>query len=255
MAYFIFTVIENFMIVPEVILYNLIKSFMNVTQLDYNTYNNTEPDCTLLSNIFKQDDNSNIIKLDKYNFLNQAKSMLLRDNTSSRKLQHYIGYNLERVSVPTIHILLPSDNKGRFDSIGKDETSPYIESSCIQEGDEETTPPLFQSKKISSSSSFHLMLTSDNSHEVLIMYYWLKAMFTIFHETPELLGLRNLVFSGQDITLQENLAPPNIFHRNLTLTFDYENIYKFRSMYSQVNAMNFLVCTDLHSKLNEYYNQ
>jgi hypothetical protein len=96
------------------------------------------------------------------------------------------------------------------------------------------------------------MITSDNSSEVMIVYYWLKAMFLLFHEELELLGLRNLNHSGQDINLQQDLAPPNIFHRNLSLAFDYESSVKMKIDMQLINSIKFGVCEDFQKDYIEY---
>lgn len=199
--------------------------------------------------MFKKDDNDNTIAYDRYNFFDQAKAILLRDNTNVRTLQHFVGYNLDRVSAPCIHILLPTENKGKFDSISLSESNTYERDVCAGDG-------LFQNKSTSSNAVYHLMITSDNSHEVLIVYYWLKAMLVIFSETTGLHGLLNLVISGQDVTMQqETVTPPHVYHRNLSLQFDFENKYEYRSLYGKVDAMLFRICDDLHLDVEEYHNK
>lgn len=218
---------------------------MRIIQEDYTTYGSQE-DCTLLGMIFKKDDNSNNIEYDRYNFFEQAKAILLRDNTNSRRLQHFVGYNLQQASAPCIHILLPTENKGKFDTISYSETDTYTKNTCTGDG-------LFQQKSTSSSAVYHLMITSDNSHEVLIIYYWLKAMLVIFSDTTGLYGLLNLVVSGQDVTMQQELTPTHIYHRNLSIQFDFSNTYEFRSLYSGIDAMLFRVCDEFHTDVQNYH--
>lgn len=208
---------------------------------DYETHS-AEPDdsYTLLGLMFKKDDNGNNITYSggKYNFFNQAKAILLRNNDKQRQLEHYIGYNLERQGMPSIHILLPTENKGKFDSIAHSEEDPRVEPDCTAEG------ALFAKKSTSHSAVFHLMISSDNSHEVLVIYYFLKSMFTIYSEYVGLSGLLNLTFSGQDITMQQELVPAHIFHRNLSLQFDYQSNSNYRSTATPVTQLSFRMCSD-----------
>jgi hypothetical protein len=176
-----------------------------------------------------------------YNYYKQAIAILNRNDENVRKLNFNIGYNMQRMAVPTIHILMPSDNKGRTDSIG------HSEREFLQSEDK-----LYIEKTRSNSSTYYLMITSDNSSEVMIVYYWLKAMFLLFHEELELLGLRNLNHSGQDINLQQDLAPPNIFHRNLSLAFDYESSVKMKIDMQLINSIKFGVCEDFQKDYIEY---
>jgi len=233
------------MLIPEVLIYNLIGNFLRIIQEDYAAYG-TQEECTLIGMMFDKDDNNNTIEFDRYNFLKQAKSILLRDNTNSRTLKHFVGYNLEQASSPCIHILLPTENKGKFDAISVDETDTYLRNTCNGDG-------IFQKKSNSSNSVYHLMITSDNSHEVLIIYYWLKAMLTIFGDTLGLHGMLNATVSGQDVTMQQELTPPHIYHRNLSIQFDYGNTYEFRSLYSKMDAMVFKICDDFSIDVAEYH--
>ena len=232
------------MLIPEVILHNIISNFLNIIREDFTTHSSQSVEkCTMLYMLFKKDDNGNDITYSggKYNFYTQAKAILLKTNEKQRKLEHFIGYNLERQGAPSIHILLPTENKGRFDSIGLSEGNLKQRTDCTG------NHALFNSKSTTHTSVFHLMITSDNSHEVIIIYYFLKAMFTIYSEYVGLSGLLNLNFSGQDITMQQDLAPSNIFHRNLTLQFDYESNIDFRSnSLSTQGGIRFKMCQDVY---------
>lgn len=229
------------MLIPEVIIYNNINKFLNLLTQDFANYSEN---CTMLYSMFHTDDNNDRIVYETYDWYNQAKSLLLRNQEKARRIEVSMGYNLQRIAVPTIHILLPTETKGRYNTLGASETVPEISQTC---GDKLTI-----TKYSSNSVTYHLMMTSDNSHEVLIMYYFLKYMFNVLAVHFELLGFQNLNFSGQDINMQMDITAPHIFHRNLSMSFDYENVFKFDYNEDLVNGLNFKVCDDFSVDNDEF---
>lgn len=228
------------MLVPEVILYNTINTFLNIVHLDYIQASNKLD--SIIGQMFDFDDNDRRIIMQDFDYYKQASSILSRNEENTRKLHFNIGYNMQRMSMPTVHILMPNENRGRIDTIGHSEKREII-------GD------FMQIEKTrSNSSTYYLMITSDNSSEVMIVYYWLKSMFLLFHEELELLGLRNLNHSGQDLNLQQDLAPNNIFHRNLSLSFDFEFSTKIKIPISIIKGIKFGVCDNLLEDIINYQN-
>lgn len=221
------------MILPEVILYNSIKNLLNLVMNDWNT--NSDKSQTILSDLFNVDDNGDTLSIDTYNYYTQAQAILLKDTKSPRKLEIYIGYNLQRLQVPTIHILMPSESKGNMDTLGDLPDDPAI----INNPNQEIT-----TKIKSSSAVYNLMITSDNSSEVLIVYYFLKGIMTMYDFHFELSGLRNFTFSGSDIQFQQDLTPNNIFHRNLSVSFQYKSSVILRRNLSTTVEVGFGLCAD-----------
>lgn len=190
----------------------------------------TDKSTSILHSLFNTDDNGNTLAFETNNFYKQAVAMFTRDERNKRQLTVNMGYNLERADVPKIHILMPNDSKGSFDSIGKEDQSEY---------DVETTT-LVKSKVQTSRTVFTLMITSDNMSEVILIYYFLKAMFLVYNEHFELMGFKNLQLNGQDITLQDDLAPANIFHRSLPLDFEYESKISVSTVETLLTKVNFI---------------
>lgn len=233
------------MIIPEVILFNTASKFLKMITDDFTASPSEE--CTILYNIFKLDDNDDELFYSNFNWYQQAKDLLLRTSKSVRRLELNIGYNLQRAAVPSIHILLPTETKGRFDSIGQSESVPFQKPAVACED------KLWVSKETSHSSVYHLMITSDNSSEVLIVYYFLKYMFTVLNDHLGLKGLLNLSASGQDVNIQQDLASPHIFHRNFSIQFDYANKVVMPFYGSLVNGLSFSICDDFKLDNDEYW--
>lgn len=232
------------MLVPEIILYNTLNQFIQLVYDDYNS-NLLDPTKSLLYSLFNADDNGNQLQFETYNWFSQGKAMFLRDDENIRELKVSIGYNLERLNMPTIHILMPSDSKGAIDSVGKDETRTYNPETQI----------LTIKKEQSFRPVYHLMITSDNNSEVLLIYYFIRSIFLLFHENFDLMGLENMQFTGQDINIDQNLTPPHIFHRNISLQFDYISTAILNVPSPIINRINAIFCPNLQQDINEERNK
>lgn len=193
---------------------------------------------TILYDIFNLDDNGDLMLLGSTdNWFERAKKMFVRDNTKKRMLEVFVGYNLEKNSVPTVHILLPNESKGKFDAISLNDQSEILIN--------QNTNKLEINKSRTKNSIYHLMVTSDNSTEVLICYYYLQALLLMFSDHFELKGLDNIQISGADVIIQQELSTPHIFHRNLAMAFDYEYHVKTKIPIPTINGFKISVCADL----------
>jgi hypothetical protein len=183
------------------------------------------------------------LKIVIFDYYTQSVSILTIGVESVRKLEINIGYNMQRLSVPTIHILLPNENKGRYNTIGLGE----------EQGEYTDNPSVTTIEKNKTFvANYHLMITSDNSNEVLTIYYWLRAMFIMFSEHVEFEGLHNMDFSGADIQMQQDLTPPGIFHRNLSVSFDFQTNIKIKIPTTLITKLKFGVCDNLAVDIANY---
>lgn len=204
------------MLLPEIILQDLVRKLIKVTKADW--LDVAVPDKhKLLTQLFQADDNGNELKVDKFSYLEGAKTIFLPENGQARKLETNFGYNRNRSGLPTIHILLPNESSAN-NSIGFGEDVEFDEEEVVS-----GLPTGYVIKKYGYSTTFNFMLSSDNTNEVLIMYYWLRNMLIASSDHLELHGLQNVSFSGQDLALSNELVSPDVFHRNLQLSFIYEN--------------------------------
>jgi hypothetical protein len=184
------------------------------------------------------------LQFETYNWYAQAQSLLLRTDDDVRELQVGIGYNMERLQMPTIHILMPSDSKGVIDSIGKDEHRTY----------NDVTQILTINKEQSFRAVYHLLITSDNNSEVILLYYFIRAIFLLFHENFDLMGLVDMQFTGQDINMMQELTPPHIFQRNISIQIDYVSKVKLNLPKAIVNKITTIFCPDIQQDWNEFNN-
>lgn len=192
---------------PEVVLYNLLQNSIKLIREDLKEKGANEQQ-TLLYRIMGLDENNNELKLNIYNFFKQARKIFeVKDN-----LRVYYGYNLSTTTGVDICILLPSEN-GKT-ATGADEGYQVTEENGqIQKYNTQTF-----------ECNYQLMITSNNSMEVLTIYTVLKSVLLMLIDQLELAGLRNPRFSGQDVVMQEDLTPVPLFHKVLNIEFLYEHI-------------------------------
>lgn len=223
------------MLIPEVILYNTVKAFQDIVASDYKAASDKTQ--TILNDLFALDSNANVLKIENFNYLEQAIALFTRTEESPRQFQVNIGYNLNRAMLPTVHIMLPQESPGKYDAIGWDEgdTSTVYHPEANPQYELITRARTYH-------ATFDLMITSDNSSEVLLIYYFIRAMLLYTVNTFELMGMHNYATTGQDIQLDPAYAPPNIFHRTIRIDFDYQSETKIRNYRQMANAINYYVC-------------
>ncbi len=202
------------MLIPENVIYFNLKSLLDLIKHDFET---EELEKTILYDLLKIDDNGMELKLHRFNYLEQAKSLFVdsQKGTSSRGFKVTMGYNTQRQGLPTVHILLPNESKYEV-GIGNGEG---YQDQIIDE-DNDTVKTRFTNVQ---RATYNLMITSDNSSEVVLAYHVLKNLMFAAFPAFELRGLRNVEFGGQDVQFNNELMPDTIYHRNLTMTFFYES--------------------------------
>jgi len=210
------------MIFPERILKELIDYMVNFTIDNYiDCIDN--PEESYLYDLFGDFDTPNS---NSYDYFENALAIFTRDEDHPRKIETHLFYNRERFTLPTIHIGMPSEQISDINGLGYD--FGYLNSK-FQRSDPfalaTTNSRMFQAK-------YNVVFTSDNTHEVLIMYNWFKACaignIVIFERN----GLQNVVMTGEDVILNESFTPMNIYSRAISLSCMYEitapNFNKYR---------------------------
>ncbi len=147
-----------------------------------------------------------------YDYFENAKTLFLKPEDNPRKVECNIFFNRDRQGLPTIHIALNQDIIGEGNGLGFDPADAVDE-------DGETFRETFTRTY---SSRFNIICTSDNTFEVLIMYSVIRALMQGNPGLLDMIGLKNVKFSGQDLILTDYLVPPTIFARGFLLDCLYE---------------------------------
>jgi len=193
-------------IIPEILVAEVVETVLKVIEVDFSKH--VEEKDTLLYYIL----GSNEYK--KYNFFEQAKDIFLREYDHPRKIAVRMLFDAQRASLPTIHITMPQESNDS-DGIGVDEG--YSENTFNTDG---TT--FHKTYTRAFGVQYNIIITSDNSLEVLLIYHLLKAMLISIFDHMELSGIRNPKLSGQDLQMNSDIVPVNVFVRGVGINFMYE---------------------------------
>lgn len=196
----------NGTLLPELVIHNTLVAIIKLLREDL--ANNVNEKKTILYRILGQDEQGDALQINIYNYFKQAKKII----ETKQNLSVNFGYNQEVANMISLHIILPSET-GKI-GIGGDEGYVYE-----TDGDKQQEY-LVQTY----DTTYQIMITSNNSAEVNVVYNILKSMFLMLLDHLEVMGLRLPSLSGNDIVLQDDLTPVPIFHRVLNLSFTYEHV-------------------------------
>ena len=134
-----------------------------------------------------------------------------------KNLSVNFGYNQEVAKIISMHILLPAE-QGES-TIGEDEG--YMSENILDEegnkiGEQQCFTQIYD-------CTYQIMITSNNSSEVNVVYNILKSMLLMLVPHLELMGIRIPKLSGNDIVMQDDLTPVPLFHKVINLSFKYEH--------------------------------
>lgn len=198
-------------LIPEIEIHNTLKAVLTLIRLDFEQRSNEQD--TILYKLLGAN------KLQRYELFEQAKTVFLVKEDNPRFLDVQMFFNMKRASIPTIHITLPSENPGQ-DGLGIDEGfQGYDESPGIGDGDLDQTAPNYTRRF---DTKYNLIITSDNTNEVILIYHLLRAILIPVFDHFNQLGIENCKLSGGDIQNNNTLVPDHIFMRNIGLAFSYE---------------------------------
>jgi hypothetical protein len=210
---------DQLVVIPEFILFNIINRCLNYLRTDY--ANQTDKNLSFLNMVL----NGNSIE--RYDLATQAKKVFIdNDETNDRFLEVHMMFNMQREGLPTIHLTLPSEQtQTGGNGIGSDEG--YKDPVCIDTtyNDDETikengwAAPVYTRRF---QSTYNIVITSDNSNEVILIYHTLRALLISLIPSISLEGLENVAFGGQDVQLYQGMANKNMYIRAISVTLQYD---------------------------------
>ena len=195
------------LIIPEVVFFNHLKTILKLIKDDYND-NLSDTTKSILYKTFYQSG-----ALEKFSFYDQLVKILITKKDNPRAFDFSLGFNMEKSTIPHLHITLPNENTSN-NGIGLDE-GQFDE---IFDDDDKTYHKIYTRRF---DSQYNFSITSDNMNEVIVLYHFMRSVFIQMIDSMELFGLQQVKISGRDIQLNNQLAP-NVFVRNIALSFSYE---------------------------------
>lgn len=206
-------------LIPEVEIYEVLNIYLDFVIKDYK--DKADKQTTLLWHIFgnrpkiSAESPDRPLALGKFNFFTEAVNVIVDGGVEKkRKVEISLGYNLQRASTPTFHIIMPQESP---------KNAPIGDNEGYTQGvDDKNKRTYFRTVTQDASVQYTIIITSDNVNEVLILYNFLKACFLGMKMQLELRGFQNLRSGGTDLELRDDMMPTNIFHRSFTMIFDYD---------------------------------
>lgn len=208
--------------IPEVRIYDIIEGILLHIKDDYS--NAVDKNQSMLYYIFED------LRHIKKEYFKEALELFTRDNNNPRKIEPRMYYDAARAQLPTVHVTIPVEDQGE-DQIGIG-SGEYIDL-----GDDsnyrETVTKRFR-------TTTHIICTSKNESECTMMYHAIRAMLLSILEHFALIGLENVKISGQEVSLNENLAQNHIYHRGIGLSYTY--CIEVPKWYNQQTVTDILLC-------------
>ena len=199
-------------LLPELVIHRTLVTIVKMLRDDLEE-NNSDETKSLLYKILGVDEKGQALKLNLYDVFKQAKKIV----QTKQNLSVNFGYNQEVANIISMHILLPSEQGSM--TIGADEG--YLEDDVFDDDGNKIGVQQYYTQTY--ESTYQIMITSNNSAEVNVVYNILKSMLLMLVPHLELMGLRLPTLSGNDIVMQDDLVPVPIFHKVLNLSFKYEH--------------------------------
>lgn len=193
--------------ISELVVFNTVKGVLTYIREDWKS--NTDKTQTFLYDLW------NGVKIGaNYDCYSQVQELFLKEDAEQRVLDVRLFFDAARAPIPTIHITLPSETGGG-DGIGVDVGYEEPEFDDVAGEFKLVNNRMF-------NASYNIVISSDNSMEVVMIYHTLRAALISAFEHIELAGLRNPKLSGGDLNINSDLIPPNIFMRVITISAAYD---------------------------------
>jgi hypothetical protein len=227
--------------VKEIILKQAVDIFLKFLEDDIVANINT-PTKTYLATIIGEQK-----KIGNYDFLTQALTVFNKKKDDPRKIFVDYMYNMKSDKRPTIYVALAADSPGQNSmSMGEG----YLGDNFTQIGGQNTpsdiTDDTFNRTETYTrrfTSAINLVIISDNSNEVVLIYEIMRAGFISLLPHLSIIGFENLRLSGQDLILQQGEVPANTYKRVIQLSFEY--------MFSAIDLTQKPVIRDFIIELNK----
>ena len=154
--------------------------------------------------------------IEEVSYKTLATEIFTRGVTEHRKVETRLMFDVDRATLPTIHVREPAKVKGKQDGIGN------IGQDFYQNADGGTA----DERRRSFDSQYELMITSMNRHEVIIIEEVLLGLFVGAQDTLALQDPFYLInYSVKELIANNELVPNPLFIKAISLSVSYDKKY------------------------------
>jgi len=164
----------------------------------------------------------NLIAYKRFNYYEQAKNLFTKLNGDPDKIEIRRFYDFSRATVPTIHILAPTETEAQKDGIGLGEgyETPQMDETGI----------VYSFITKTYNSQFTIVISSGSSEATILLILVLKLYMISALEKLSELGFLDPTIQIMDIVPTQDMIPA-VFQRSIEFSFWYEismpNIFTF----------------------------
>lgn len=191
-------------IIPEFALLDIVKIGLAYIKKDLEDQTN-EADSYLYKILNGQE-------IQRYNYFQQAKNVLIKEQDDPRLLSVDLMYNMDFEKVPSIYISLAGEQHGQNNLSVEQSNEPFFNDQ------DQTYQDIFTRRK---NANYGIYIVSDNSNEVNLLYHILDCILLSSTVHLSLIGLYNLTQGGQDIQIDTDKVPKHIFIKTLSIGMQY----------------------------------
>lgn len=211
---------NEFMLVPEMALYNILSTAVKFIRSDY------EKQITDTGN----EENSylfylcSLINLQRVNVFNEAKEIfLINDPDNPKRININLGWPQTIKEATNVTIIHPGEQYASVNALGVDESPEIFEEYVFAEGETGETNAWRNSYGRRYNTTYRIIITGDNTNEIMIAYNIFKSILISFDGTGHLnyMGFQNVKISGQDMEIKSELTKLK-WAKALNIQFEYE---------------------------------
>lgn len=198
-------------VIPEFILLHAVKAGLKFIEQNYNEQlaNNTVSN-SYLYRILQNEE------IERYNYIEQAKAVLFKEEDDPRKLRVDLMYNMDFEKIPSIYVSLPGEQHGQNNLAIEQDEQPYFD--ILPDNTVKGYVNKFTRRK---NATYSIYIMSDNSNEVTLLYHILDCLIISMTTHLALKGLYNITQGGQDIQIDSDKIPKHLFLKALSIGLQY----------------------------------
>lgn len=188
--------------IPDIAIQNLLENGLDTIKADFNKGEQ--------SRFYKS---LKFYSVGKLNYFEEAKAIFSRNNNDPKKIEIRRYFDINRASLPTLHITIPLASFGNIHGIGNDEglvQDQYEENNII-------SPQVIKSF----NANFQIICTGQNPEEANLIATVFQIYLLGIFDVLESIGFIMTKIGLADLQSAGDMAPMGVMYRAITMNFLY----------------------------------